>query len=399
MKYLSLKKFFHMDEQKCNEVYKNRINSEFCHKLGVFNYDNEFFYMVNDELITLIGKIYSINRWFDDSLNKSIPLTATHYLSTLSLIEEIRSSNNIEGIYSTRKEINDLVVNEEPKHYKRFYGMVNKYQYMMNYDFDKIETPSQIRKLYNDVLLKDVLEEDPKDVLDGLIFRKGGVEVMSSEKTLHKGILGEKNIIEFMEHGLKILNDEEINLMIRVAVFHYLIEYTHPFYNGNGRLGRFIASGYLSKELNILSAFQLSIACLHNNTKYYEAFKETNDIRNKADLTPFIITFLEIYYSGLVELKESVSDKINIYHQISKKIKVSVEHKDQELINVILERTLFSSMNVTMEELCKILELSQPSIRARIKRINQVCSIITINDKNKPYRYSIDTDSVSSLEA
>ena len=67
-------------------------------------------------------------------------------------------------------------------------------------------------------------------------------------------------------------------------------------------MGRFLVTGYLSEHLSILSSFQFSIACLHHSSKYYKAFKMTNDIRNKSDLTPFIIHFLEIYLSGLEEL-------------------------------------------------------------------------------------------------
>ena len=37
-------------------------------------------------------------------------------------------SNEIEGVVSTRKEITELINIEKPKEYKRFYGMVKKYE-------------------------------------------------------------------------------------------------------------------------------------------------------------------------------------------------------------------------------------------------------------------------------
>ena len=45
-----------------------------------------------------------------------------------SLIEEIMISNEIEGVVSTKKEITELINIEKPKEYKRFYGMVKKYE-------------------------------------------------------------------------------------------------------------------------------------------------------------------------------------------------------------------------------------------------------------------------------
>ena len=35
----------------------------------------------------------------------------------------IRSSNQMEGIYSTRKELKDMLINNTPKNYKRFSGI------------------------------------------------------------------------------------------------------------------------------------------------------------------------------------------------------------------------------------------------------------------------------------
>jgi hypothetical protein len=70
-------------------------------------------------------------------------------------------------------------------------------------------------------------------------------------------------------------------------------------------MGRFISCGYLSNKFHILTSLQFSIACLHDRKKYYEAFSLASDIRNKGDLTVFIIMFLEIFLNGLLELKEN----------------------------------------------------------------------------------------------
>ncbi len=112
--------------------------------------------------------------------------------------------------------------------------MVNKYVKILNEEFPTIESSITIRKLYDEILLQDVIAEDKNDEPDGLIFRKNSVEISSGSKVIHHGIANEKGIIELMEKALKILNNEKINILIRVAIFHYLFEYIHPFYNGNG---------------------------------------------------------------------------------------------------------------------------------------------------------------------
>lgn len=400
MKYVQLKKIFHIDEQESNELYYRRFNGETTHKFGI-KLDNgyECFYLINDEMLFFIDKIYMINTWLEKIMSSNVlPNSAKNYLIVSTLIEEIKSSNQMEGIYSTRKELKDIIRGNTSKRYKRFYGMINKYEKLRKEQFLLLNSVSDIRKLYDEILLEDIIKEDVKDKPDGIIFRKETVEISSGTKIIHKGIVGENNIIEMIEKALKVLNDENINFLIRVAVFHYLFEYTHPFYNGNGRMGRFLASGYLSNHLNILCALQLSIACNHNNKKYYDAFALTNDIRNKGDLTVFIIYFLEIYLSGLEELKDQIENTMSTYNHMLKKICDYLDNKYKMLVELVLQITLFGVDGFEMSQLVKITNYTEQTIRAMIKVINKKYNIIKIDKQHKPYKYSIDLDVVSGLE-
>ncbi len=400
MQYVSLKKYFHIDENKCNELYKKRLESESCRRLAIKINHLECFYVVTEEMLNLMTDIYSINTWLEKILgSESLPSMAQYYLIIKSLIEEIKSSNKMEGIYSTRKEIEEMIHIAPPKKYKRFYGMVNKYSKLINEEFDGIESCLDIRELYNEILLGDVINENKKDAPDGIIFRKESVSIDSGTRIIHKGIEGESHIIEMMDKSLKILNDESIALLIRVAIFHYLFEYIHPFYNGNGRMGRFLASGYLSKEFNILCALQLSIACSHDSKKYYDAFELTNDVRNKSDLTVFIIRFLEIYLSGLKELKESIEYTMDIYVSLKEKMNHFIDDKYKDFMEFLLEVTLFGpNGGISMAELVQITSKTQQTLRSHIKAINKDYHFIDVESSHKPYMYKIDIDAISSLK-
>lgn len=399
MEYISLKNLYHMNEVECNNLYKKRFESESSRKLGIKLHDMECFYIVNEEILNLITKILDINNWVENALNdKFLPSSAEQYVILSSLVEEIRSSNKIEGIYSTRKEIQEIVTDkEEPKHFKRFYGMVNKYQRIMKHEFQDVTTSSDIRNLYDEILLKDVIEEDKNDAPDGVIFRSQEVSISSGTKTIHQGVNDEKKIIEMMDRALQILNNDSINFLIRIPVFYYLFEYIHPFYNGNGRMGRFLASGYLSKNLNILCAFQLSIACLHNRKQYYDAFKLTNDIRNKGDLTVFIINFLEIYLLGLQELKRTIIDTSTQYRSLKQKLDNHIDEQYTAFANILLEVTIFGFEKFTMSDLKVITSHAVPTIKNMINNINKDHEIILIDKKNRPFEYSINVDLVSEL--
>lgn len=151
-----------------------------------------------------------------------------------SLIEEIMISNEIEGVVSTRKEITELINIEKPKEYKRFYGMVKKYEdiFFQEKEFTPISDTSKLRELYNDILLVDIQRDNPDNIPDGVIFRKEIVNVVSSTKTTHRGLYPESKIIEAMNYALSILNDNSLPYIVRAAVFHYFFGYIHPFYDG-----------------------------------------------------------------------------------------------------------------------------------------------------------------------
>ena len=57
---------------------------------------------------------------------------------------------------------------------------------------------------------------------------------------------------------------ENIEILIRISIFHYLIGYIHPFYNGNGRLSRFVSSYLLSRDLEPLLSYRLSYTIKEN---------------------------------------------------------------------------------------------------------------------------------------
>lgn len=97
-----------------------------------------------------------------------------------------------------------------------------------------------------------------------------------------------------MSKVIEILNSEQLPLLVRIAVVHYLIGYIHPFYDGNGRLSRLISRYMLQKDLNPLIALRLAYAIKNDKSQYYKAFDLCNDVKNRGDVTPFILMFLEM---------------------------------------------------------------------------------------------------------
>lgn len=374
MEYLSLFKANYINDIDEKKLYDDRLNSKNTVHFSIKIHDNPSFLCINKELTVLLEKIQFLNSKIIQKRFES----QTHLIKTWelyhSLIEEIMISNEIEGVVSTKKEITELINIEKPKEYKRFYGMVKKYEdiFFQEKEFTPISDTSKLRELYNDILLVDIQRDNPDNIPDGVIFRKEIVNVVSSTKTIHRGLYPESKIIEAMNSALSILNDNSLPYIVRAAVFHYFFGYIHPFYDGNGRLSRYISSYYLSKVLDPIAALRLSIACKNRQKDYYEAFKITNDVRNKGDITYFVLQFLDILKTGLEDYLDDLTDKVNQYHYYQKKqSQLDLDHSSRTILETVIDYTLFYLEPITLTKLVELTHLSKSTISNHLNKLEK----------------------------
>ena len=222
-----------------------------------------------------------------------------------------------------------------------------------------------------------------------------------TQKTIHTGVYPENNIINSMENALSILNDNSIELIFRVAVFHYLFGYIHPFYDGNGRTSRFISSYLLSKEFESIMAYRLSYSIKENISDYYNAFKICNDTRNKGDLTPFIIMFIDIIYSSLLKLKESLEEKhsqLSYYFERIINLPNGTDDKYFSLYSLLLQASLFSNEGISTGELMKILKISRTTLLKRIENLKKY-NLIIIKAISNTNNYWLNLDVVDKFNS
>ena len=374
MEYLSLFKANYINDIDVKKLYDDRLNSMNTVHFSIKIHDNPSFLCINKELTVLLEEIQSLNsKIIQKRSDSQTPLIKTWELYH-SLIEEIMISNEIEGVVSTRKEITELINIEKPKEYKRFYGMVKKYEdiFFQEKEFTPISDTSKLRELYNDILLVDIQRDNPDNIPDGVIFRKEIVNVVSSTKTIHRGLYPESKIIEAMNSALSILNDNSLPYIVRTAVFHYFFGYIHPFYDGNGRLSRYISSYYLSKVLDPIAALRLSIACKNRQKDYYEAFKITNDVRNKGDITYFVLQFLDILKTGLEDYLDDLTDKVNQYHYYQKKqSQLDLDHSSRTILETVIDYTLFYLEPITLTKLVELTHLSKSTISNHLNKLEK----------------------------
>ena len=388
MNYELLSSLYYKGKKEYEQEYNDRFNSVASKRLNISIEENQCFYILTEEVVNKLYNVMVLNQKLD-KLTSEIPGIALQQYIKKCLIDEIVLTNEIEGVVSTRKDINEILENVEDKN-KRLTGLVNKYLNLCSEENIDIITCNDVRNIYNDLLWEEISEDDKLNLPDGVYFRKEGVDVLSSFKNvIHKGVMPEEKINLMMTQALNILNDKDIIPILRIAIFHYLFGYIHPFYDGNGRTSRFISSYLLSKELNTLTGFGLSYAIKENISQYYKGFKTVNEKKNKGDLTPFIISFLDILSKELESLNNSVIERINIINRYSKVIEV-MEKKDkqkQNIIYVIFQETLFGEAGIDVSSLMKYAKASKYKVTQVLKEYDDMLIKNKIGRKNY---YSFD---------
>lgn len=328
-------------------------------------------------------------------LCRKLPGVALSQFTRRCMVDEIVLSNGIEGVTSTRREINDVLNEVKSGKRVRFLGLVNKYAKLQENETLSLTSCKDIRSLYDELVLQEVLEEHPENAPDGQIFRKGSVSVDSATgKTLHQGILPESEIIAHMEKALAFLNDDKHDLLIRVAGFHYIFGYIHPFYDGNGRTSRFISSYLLSKELNSLIGYRLSYTIKEKINSYYAVFKTCNDVRNLGDVTPFVIVFLEIVREAMEQLKNALmgrDEQLQHYDQVLHEDSTVGNEKYYEVCYLLLQASLFSEEGIKTQELMQTLNMSRTTLSQRLKELNEL-GYITFHKEGREIYYKLNLD-------
>lgn len=399
MAYDSLYKLFYSDSQKYKSEFQYRFNNKDTIHLNINIGESPAFILPTSEIYKLIISIERTNNDVNLICNK-LPSIALNQFALRCLIDEIVLTNNIEGVYSTRKEISEILQNLS-KHNKRerFSGLVSKYALLMTKNDVQLSDSNDIRKIYDDIFLDEIKENDCDNLPDGKIFRKSNVSVYSETgKEIHGGVFPESKIIITLDNALAFLNNENIDYLIRISAFHYLFGYIHPFYDGNGRTSRFISSYLLSRQLNELIGYRISYTIKENINKYYKAFKISNHYNNRGDLTPFTEMFLSIINKSMIQLKEALEEKeskFSYYLGLIEKLPNMDSENMGNLYDVLIQAALFSNIGISIQELEEHLNVTYNTLHRRLKRIPE--TLLLVNQQKGKFFYLLNLKSVDEM--
>lgn len=392
----SLFKLYYTNREEYNNKLIERQKSE-----NTYNFDfdingNRAFFFYHKDIMNLITKISFLDKKVSKAL-ENLPKAAYNLYKKKSLIDEILYTNEIEGVISTRKEINEIIETIE-KNQKvkpnKILSSINKYLMLEDDKHDYLKSVNDVRKLYDELVLDDIIAYDPKDKPDGVIFRANQVKVLNeySGKVVHEGVMPESKIIDMVSNMISFLNDESVELIVRVAVFHYVFSYIHPFYDGNGRTNRFISSLYLKTIYNPIISFRLSLTIKENKKQYYDAFEHTNDKNNKGDISTFVYEFIDIVEKAYGKTMEYLNVKTEKLKEANEKInKLKLKDECRKIMWLLAQIEIFKGEKANINFISGFIEKSLPTTRSCLTYLLQNGLIVESKEtKYKVYTLNID---------
>lgn len=358
MEYRDLATLHHMDssssrESSIHKILKDRMESDSTFKLGFSLPSGELFLAVPRELSALTQKVLRRERKVSNLLRSLPGMAGSEVLRSLAL-DEVVMSNRVENIHSTRKQIEDaLEINASSRiRFKRFKEFAQLYIDLIFEDYERPQTPEDIRRIYDKVMEGENLEMPP----DGELFRKDTVTITDDIKVIHTGLHPEEAIIEAMDAMLSLVNSFEVPELYSALISHYIFEYAHPFYDGNGRTGRYLLAMYLEAPLSKPTALSLSRVIAENKNQYYRAFQNVEDPLNYAEITFFVITMHELILKAqdeLIDRLEKNIEALGMINELLGNLSDSRKYKTKELdiLHALLQQHVFGvtpSMKASM---------------------------------------------------
>lgn len=397
MKFISLTKYFYQHTQEEYKIeYIRRLEAPFTvhFNIPIHQYNRKSAYPAflcyTGEILRLVEKFYKTYEQFLYTVN-TVPPVVLYQFTRLSIVEEVKSTNDIEGVRSTKKEIREII-EKKGAHYHRLQSVVHQYLELLGEEEIKFDTCHDIRNFYDDFTHQEIIRENPQNRLDGSLFRKEPVQIEAATgKTIHQGLYPESRIIEALDQALRILHSEEYPLLIRLALFHYFFVYIHPFYDGNGRTDRFITSYFLSRQFHRLLAVRLSIYIKRNQSRYYHMLEEADSERNRGDMTPFVMGFLEILIGSTEDTIGVLSRKNEQMRKYESRID-AFQLQDKllkEIYITLLQAALFYGEGISMADLMKVTGKNRGTIQKRIDEIPGNHLIVTKAGKTNYYKLNL----------
>ncbi len=251
-------------------------------------------YDITPKILKLISsiseKIGEVNANF---LTKQSP-----QLRKQNRIKTIHSSLKIEGNTLTEEQITALIENKKvigPK--KDVLEVLNSIQVYDKLDSYKFSSDKSFLKAHLE-LMNGLIESAGK-------YRKQGVGIVKGTIVEHIAPPFE-NVPHLMKDLFEYLKDSDELTLIKSCVFHYEMEFIHPFLDGNGRMGRLWQTLILMTEYPVFEFLPFETLISKTQDEYYKSLALSDKSGKSTYFIEYMLGVIEKSLEGLLKYNSRV---------------------------------------------------------------------------------------------
>ena len=220
-------------------------------------------------------------------------------------IKTIHYSLKIEGNILTEQQITALLENKRvigpQKDVTEVLNAIKVYENMEHFDFKSQKSFLSAHKL----LMNRLIENPGK-------YRTQGVGIVKGPKVEHLAPPAQ-NVKGLMNDLFKYLKEDKELVLIKSCVFHYEMEFIHPFVDGNGRMGRLWQTLILMERYPVFQFIPFETLIGQTQESYYDALSKSD---KSGTSTPFLEYMLSVIEKSLKELLDFTNKTMNELEQL-----------------------------------------------------------------------------------
>lgn len=140
------------------------------------------------------------------------------------------------------------------------------------------------------------------------VYRSGGIGIFQGEQLVHMAPPADR-VPDLMSDLLAWLQYTDAHPLVASSLFHYELEFIHPFADGNGRMGRLWQTLILRHWKPLLAYLPVETVIRERQDNHYRVLAEADQ---RAEATPFIEFMLQALSSAIDEAVDSgqVTDQV-----------------------------------------------------------------------------------------
>jgi Fic family protein len=228
-------------------------------------------------------------------------------------IKTIHASLRIEGNTLTQEQITAIVEN------KRVIGPKKDVLEVLNaikvYDslttFNPLSSTSFLRA--HKLLMNELIEKPGR-------YRSQGVGVFQGAKVAHIAPPAQ-NVSILMDDLFSYLQDEDEITLIKSCVFHYEMEFIHPFIDGNGRMGRLWQTVILMQQYPVFEFLPFETLISQNQQDYYNALAQSDKAGKSTVFIEYMLDVIDKSLNELLSFNNRIvkdTDRLNAFPTLGK---------------------------------------------------------------------------------